>query len=296
MANIKELLANMIGKINSKLNAPEQAAQPHQQLVTDSNGVTKWEDKTHYSTRDEFVLIDQALNFASQAGIGLYTAMLNDTGIQFERDKTYIVEWDGDVHSVQPIEVSMAGMTMVVLGNAALMNAASGGNFDDTGESFCIGKIPPEMGDVMQFFTSDTSNTHAVKVSAVTETIKTIDPKYLPSVGGGGFMRIDISVNEDESLYYANVSGVAITEALNNGIMPYCVIAGRIATLQYSPALSPVSALSAAPMHEFSGIQIGGTGNSFVIKCEIDMNESEVPCRAYIEQYSIASDVLELVT
>ena len=42
MANIKELLASMIGKINGKLNAPEQAAQPHQQLVTDADGVARW--------------------------------------------------------------------------------------------------------------------------------------------------------------------------------------------------------------------------------------------------------------
>ena len=136
---------------------------------------------------------------------------------------------------------------------------------------------------------SDEASVLIVQDGEVKQTAKS-------NVGGGGFMRIDISVNEDESEFYANVSGVAITEALNNGIMPYCVIAGMVCPLMQSPALSPASVMAAAPKHTFSSIQINGTGNSFVLKCEIDIAEPDVPCRVNATQYSIASDVLKLVT
>lgn len=81
MANIKELLANMIGKINGKLNAPEQAAQPNQQLVTDADGVAKWEDKPYYTTAPEgFIPTTVPVIQSAQVGQTIIVKSVDENG------------------------------------------------------------------------------------------------------------------------------------------------------------------------------------------------------------------------
>ena len=175
MANIKELLANMIGKINGKLNAPEQAAQPNQQLVTDADGVAKWEDRTHYCESVNTVIVGAQEITTSKAPYGSsVSGSGNTTGVisEFEYGKSYLVVFDGIEYACEPKDYS----GMYYLGN--LKWADSQQSSEDSGEPFALRLS----GETVYLYT-EAASAHTVKVDHVEETVKTIDPKYIPDIG-----------------------------------------------------------------------------------------------------------------
>lgn len=162
MANIKELLANMIGKINGKLNAPEQAAQPHQQLVTDADGVAKWEDKLAY-TEDCEIIHRQTVSCELKEG-SLYGGAVDGHLTTDMVGKTYKVRFNGVEYECEAVKFS--GVDGVHLGNTSLIGA-QGGN----GEPFIIF----DEGNCV----IGVSEPGEYEICILESHIKTIDPKYL---------------------------------------------------------------------------------------------------------------------
>lgn len=182
MANIKELLASMIGKINGKLNAPEQAAQPHQQLVTDADGVAKWEDRLAYT--------NTLLSVQSPNGAYAWYKVSDEplTGIEDvdmdadiavwlngERGKSSIVLKQDDF-----IAVSELLVVAVLRDDCTIeLNGVKFGHFPKRGMYFVAN------ADVAVTAVAIDKNATEPDISwdKNTETIKTIDPKYLPDSG-----------------------------------------------------------------------------------------------------------------
>lgn len=169
MANIKELLASMIGKINGKLNAPEQAAQPHQQLVTDADGVAKWEDRLAHKL--DYVVVLPRTSFVSEQLMGGSGKELTPPdNAWIEPGKTCTVTWDGVQHNAVA-EIDMDTQCIVidiaehdendnVIGNCMIL-------FDPN--NFVIGVITA----------SDWGTEHTIEIVMEGETIFPIDPKYI---------------------------------------------------------------------------------------------------------------------
>lgn len=166
MANIKELLANMIGKINGKLNAPEQAAQPHQQLVTDSEGNAKWEDKLCYEGLTE--IIHQQTITCEQETSDIYCGAVDGHLTTDMVGKTYKVRFNGVEYECEAVKFS--GVDGVYLGNTSLIGA-QGGN----GEPFIIF----DQGNCV----IGVSEPGEYEICILESHIKTIDPKYIPDIG-----------------------------------------------------------------------------------------------------------------
>lgn len=166
MANIKELLVSMIGKINGKLNAPEQAAQPYQQLVTDADGVAKWEDKLAY-TEDCEIIHRQTVSCELKEG-SLYGSTVDGHLTDEIVGKSLKVVFDGVEYECEAVKFS--GVDGVCLGNTSLIGA-QGGN----GEPFIIF----DQGNCV----IGVSEPGEYEICILESHIKTIDPKYIPDIG-----------------------------------------------------------------------------------------------------------------
>ena len=178
MANIKELLASMIGKINGKLNAPEQAAQPHQQLVTDADGVAKWEDKLAYTNTllsvqspdgvyAWYKVSDEPLTGIEDVDMGAAIAVW----LNGERGESSIVLKQDDF-----IAVSELLVVAVLRDDCTIeLNGVKFGHFPKRGMYFFANV------DVAVTAVAIDRNATEPDISwdKNTETIKPIDPKYL---------------------------------------------------------------------------------------------------------------------
>ena len=139
---------------------------PYQQLVTDGDGKTKWEDRLAYEDVTETVVLEeQTLTFSESSSL-MGATISKSLGVDVGEIVT--VSWDGVSYNCTAKDFN----GMVTLGNLSLFP----GNSDaDTGEPFII------MGDGSntQVGTSDTSTEHVLSISRKNMAIKKIEPKYL---------------------------------------------------------------------------------------------------------------------
>lgn len=179
MANIKELLASMIGKINGKLNAPEQAAHPHQQLVTDADGVAKWEDRLAYTEHEPVEIVpEQTVTPVSFNG-GAPSAVTQVIE-QFEEGATYVVTFEGKQYECvcHGVRFPLSTTPVLGVGNGSLYAVADYVDEYSNGEPFCLRNISGDSGAI----DTEVNGTFTVSAVRLEETVKTIDPKYLPEI------------------------------------------------------------------------------------------------------------------
>ena len=143
-----------------------EGAIAHQQLVTDANGNTAWEDKLAYAYNSETVIMPETV--CEFVGDSSYWNNAELPTFTLELDKEYKVMWDGTAYTCVGVTDGESG---VMLGNSSLLGSSS-----DTGEPFAIFYNPSNGVSAC----SATSGNHMFSIGGIEETVKTIDPKYLP--------------------------------------------------------------------------------------------------------------------
>ena len=158
---------------------------PYQQLVTDSEGKTVWEDRTHWSESSEAYLLPEYEAVVNQAESMAY--ILQALELQPEAGKTYTVNWNGTDYQVEAkaYHFNVDGTTTVpcvAFGNWIV----EGG--EDTGEPFMLGIFPPEIAVAMNAYGGaiilDGSTAVTLSIKGVVEKVHQLDPKYIPLVSG----------------------------------------------------------------------------------------------------------------
>ena len=133
---------------------------PYQQLVTDGNGNTQWEDRLAYVAGyvEKELLTEQTYSGDE--------AILSGNGV-LVLGKTYSVMFDGAEYDCICVERDGSP----TIGNASLWAIG-----DDTGEPFLL----QYYDGAIHATSSDLSATHTISISYIDENIKTIDEKFLP--------------------------------------------------------------------------------------------------------------------
>lgn len=100
---------------------------------------------------------------------GIYNAQVPST-FEATVGETYKVYWDGAAYECTCVDVG----GLPAIGNPSIMSAGS-----DTGEPFLMGV---NNGEEIQILTTDTSASHTISISAMTQEIVKLDPKYIDSM------------------------------------------------------------------------------------------------------------------
>ena len=168
--------------------AAEESPKAHQILVTDKNGESKWEDRTHYKGFVEYErLIDnQTLNFTAE--MNAYFAELDGVNIFDEMNR---VIWDGEEYRCLGVST---GKGFNYLGNQHILFVA----FDGIATKEQISSLYPGLEDIDSgepfFFTDmtdgntsvttlDKSPTHTITLSLGEDGVaKKLDLAYLPTI------------------------------------------------------------------------------------------------------------------
>ena len=120
---------------------------------------------------------------------GMYSAQVPST-FEATVGETYKVYWDGAAYECTCVDVR----GLPAIGNLSIMGAGS-----DTGEPFLM---VVANGEGIQIVTADTSASHTISISAMTQEIVKLDPKYI------------------DSMYYTEI-GVTSIEGLEIKDIPY---------------------------------------------------------------------------
>ena len=147
---------------------------PYQQLVTDGDGNTQWEDRLAYVATEEQVIFSQE-NIAFTEYNGLYNSVVMPI-TAINAGEKFRVDFDGKTYDCIAYSFSMnldVSDAPVLIGNGSIIGIP-----DDTGEPFLIGYRIEEQR--FQITTTLTSPTHTVSIAKVVETTHTIQQKWLP--------------------------------------------------------------------------------------------------------------------
>ena len=188
---------------------PPSGGTPYQQLVTDGNGKTKWEDRLAYETEPVLTEILPEQNFTG-------TDQILTGGSKLSIGQTYTVKFDNTEYEC--ICVDLNGVPGI--GNAAIVETGS-----DTGEPFLLGY----RNEHLYIYVSDKTSTHTVSVSGSASTIKKIDEKFLSkglivnvvgreSNSGNTYLLFD---KTDEEIYNAVNNGITVTLDLFGSNLQY---------------------------------------------------------------------------
>lgn len=155
----------------------------HQHLVTDDNGNIAWEDKLAYAYNSETAIMPETT--CEFVGDSSYWNNAELPAFTLELDKEYKVVWNGTAY----VCVSTTdGESGVMIGNSGLL-----GSSNNTGEPFAIFYNPSNGVSAC----SATSGNHTFSIGGIEETVKTIDPKYLPEIipEGTPFQQLVTDIN-----------------------------------------------------------------------------------------------------
>ena len=161
------------GVLKANSTVPSTNGAPYQQLVTDGNGNTKWEDRLAYETDpvETDVFPEQTMSFSLKRGV---YASIPSQEFDLVVDKTFIVRWDGAEYKC----ICSEYQGMKYIGNLSILKSTN-----NTGEPFLIFY---EAGLI--FATADTSPEHVISVTLLDRNTIKINRKFL----------------EDEAVYFIN--------------------------------------------------------------------------------------------
>lgn len=189
---------------------------PYQQLVTDGDGNTQWEDRLAYVTTDEQVIFSQEdIAFTEQNGqYGSdrmpITAISSGEKVRVDFDGetydcvTYKLDADSD-----PYSVPGQGSDYIFIGNGFLY-----GPCEDTGEPFLI--VYSRSHSEIVIVTLLTNPTHTVSVTRVVETVHKIPEKFLSK---GFIVNVvgEETGSDGDTYLLLDKTDEEIKNALNNG-------------------------------------------------------------------------------
>ena len=206
------LNVNESGKLSIK------GGTPYQQLVTDGNGNTQWEDRLAYAFSEEQVIFSQE-DIAFVKNDGMYFSLediIPATDINVGAN--YRVNFDGEAYDCVAYKLGADSGLYVAPGQGsdyiAIGNGFLYGSGEDTGEPFLIAYSRSNSKIVIA--TLLTNPTHTVSVTRVVETVHKIPEKFLSK----GFI---VNVVKEETGPDGNTyllldkTDEEIKNALNNG-------------------------------------------------------------------------------
>lgn len=183
MATLKELLTAMVDKINRKIASPAEEPHANMQLVTDADGVAKWEEKPFYAEVTAETIVEPITGTMGIFSDFTYFPEIEAAELGELDEGTVIrVVFDGVTYDCPlKVDYSHPNFTPKGYGNFKWI---TGDPEDDTGEPFLIHNDPEGYGEAYgdpRFVATVSGGTHAIAIYGMpTETVKTIDPKYLP--------------------------------------------------------------------------------------------------------------------
>lgn len=154
---------------NRKLTAKDfqtaSGAPPNSQLVTDADGVAKWEDRLAYTEKNTSMLVPETTINIESANAPCYDLFALEG---FAAGETYIVTWDGV--SYECVSYIAQPPDTPSIGNGAIATT-NGGN----GEPFFCTVYE---GKVMLF--ASESGEHTISIYGATVVVHKIADEYLP--------------------------------------------------------------------------------------------------------------------
>lgn len=164
-----------------------QNSEANQQLVTDSEGNVKWEDRLCYEEEHDIVFIEET------TVTGPYGQFFTTSEWPLKEGCSYEVTYNGEIYNC--ISFTFSGQPC--LGNAKMANSSS----PDTGEPFIITGIAPKMYSYVMF---KNNTTHTFSVRGPANVITKIPSKYLSASITAG---TGLNANAMNGLPAENASG-----------------------------------------------------------------------------------------
>ena len=163
---------------------------PHQQLVTDANGNTVWEDRTHYEDVTLVTILeDSNLTLVDQVE-HLYCCNTSVMPTDMPEDGAEcVVCVNGSDYQATAKNAVAVGTQICLIGNTSFLEGtptaeALGVELENTGESFLILLIQM---DGYTLVTLNGEKPKTIRVDCKQKTVVQLDEKYIPdSVKGGG--------------------------------------------------------------------------------------------------------------
>ena len=160
---------NSNGVLKPNSTVPSTNGASYQQLVTDGDGNTKWEDRLAYETDPVLTEIvpEQNVSFELSDGIGsaLWPPIFNAV-----EGSTYIIKFDGADYTCTCIRFGGENGSLV-LGNLSIINPS----VNNTKEPFIM-YYNVNWG----ILSSDSASEHTISICGWNQTIQKIDEKFLP--------------------------------------------------------------------------------------------------------------------
>lgn len=153
-----------------------QGGAPNQQLVTDANGVAKWEDRMAYKQTSESIFaVEQKVNTTKAP----YGSSISGSGVcngDIVYSKTYRVTFNGvDYNCVAHVGRD----SMNFLGDSALSaaNVSDGSDEFSNGEPFAV-----RTNAGVFYLSTESAGEYTVTISEIEEEVKRLDSDLLPEI------------------------------------------------------------------------------------------------------------------
>lgn len=173
-----------------------EGGEPYQQLVTDGEGKTVWEDRLAYSNELLCVPLSDTVGYYKVSGktpdipnaadgvsanVWLNGELLESAKIAWKTDESYIVS--------DYVVVALKDNATLEVGEYVTLSLPEKGTyFAKTGDTYVTGIAPADA--------TGEATTPEIEWDGQTSVVKQIDPKYLPEGVGGG-MVVTFTFNSD---------------------------------------------------------------------------------------------------
>lgn len=225
--------------------------------------------------------------FSSYSFDGMFTRWLDDFQYSLKANAEYVVTFDGAEYWCTNIPYSDSEMgytvSAKVLGNASLIKKGSPMApivKDDTGEPFVFYTYQ-NGGSYTTFLEASTDGEHTISIRTAEEIASPFDPKFLPAIRGTAFY---VNVTQtDTDTYTADKTYDEISNAITNGLIPYCVYGNYLLPLVCSDGgvLSGIAPASLVPYaHHF--VAVVSTGSPICVRVDINTDNN-----VYIEKQGL---------
>lgn len=161
----KTIIDQSIAQLSEEIAQVNGDGTPHQQLVTDGSGVAKWEDKPFGEKMEEVVVVEK-MTFTPETGGVRFSHPFYEINV----GQIYGVILDGERYDV---EAQNTGTPVISVSNEVFRLQVGYGEA-------ALNIRATQIAD-----SGFVGVEHTIEILTTEESVKTIDPKYLPT---GGFL------------------------------------------------------------------------------------------------------------
>ena len=183
---------------------------PYQQLVTDSTGTAKWEDRLAYVEQSfEKITYDSYEETTFNNGNGTYEGQfpVNISSSECPDGTKLKVSLDGTEYITNVSVIKESGYTVHVAGNLHFINQDA----PDTGEPFysvmmLADEVTAPGQSICQFFTTLSGDKHTVKIFLAEEIVHPVDEKFMPVLTSPNGTKFKITVDDTGTISATEVT------------------------------------------------------------------------------------------